>query len=423
MFKPYHFYIVQWIDALGKIFYTLLFCAFIYVNTRVKPRLLKELVFMEIGLHQQIFNLIKKSNRTVIVLPKNPTIDGFSAALALRLFLLKLNKESEVVSLSKAPEALSFLPGISEIKQDISSYDGLVIELNTASRGLDELSYQTEDGKLKIFIKAKSGKFSSSDVSFTSSKLPIDCLIFLECQSLEDAGSLLEKHAELFHQTPKINIDHSASNEQFGAVNLVDLSATSVSEVLSGLFKEYEEQMVDEDIATCLLSGIIHKTDSFQHSKTTPNSFIHASNLVSLGGRRQDIVQNLFKTKSFALLKLWGRLLSALKTDEEKSLAYGILSENDFAESGAKISDLSPALEELSANISGYLFLTAFGSDKPGAVRVCVLTKLADKASSFSGIFGKPIKISTTGFGQLYEYELNDRELVQAELDFLKALE
>ena len=116
----------------------------------------------------------------------------------------------------------------------------------------------------------------------------MDLIIALEAHSLEDLGGLYEHNADLFFETPKINIDNNPENEYFGAVNLVDVTATSVAEILTGLLQEYEAQLLDEDIATCLLTGIISKTQSFQDVQTTPRAFLKASELVSLGGRQQD---------------------------------------------------------------------------------------------------------------------------------------
>src|SRR6202042_3084276 len=129
-----------------------------------------------------------------------------------------------------------------------------------------------------------------------------DLIIVLEAGSLENLGKIYEQHTDVFFETPKINIDNKANNEYFGAINLVDVTATSVAEILAELLQKYEDQLIDEDVATCLLAGIISKTHSFQHVLTTPKAFLKASELVALGGRQQEVVKHIYKTKSLPLL-------------------------------------------------------------------------------------------------------------------------
>ena len=149
---------------------------------------------------------------------------------------------------------------------------------------------------------------------------------------MEDLGSLNEHNADLFFETPKINVDNKAENEYFGAINLVDVTATSVAEILAGLLQEYEAQLLDEDILLpCLLTGIISKTQSFQHVQTTPRAFLKASELVALeGGRQQEIIKNIYKTKPLSLLKLWGRALARMKIQEDIKAIHSVPTGVDF---------------------------------------------------------------------------------------------
>ncbi len=290
---------------------------------------------MELSTHQQIFDQLNKAKNILVVLPKNIDADTTGSALALRLFLQKLEKNVEIVSSAPIPKECQFLPGAGEIKTAMSSSQSFVVIVNAEPKGLDELSYETLDGKVHIFLKAKQGAFTQEDVSFDSEKPAVDTIVILGSASLEHVGSLFEQHADVFFNTPKINIDNKPENEYFGAINLVDINATSIAEILSNLFAAYETQLIDEDIATCLLTGIITKTNSFQHVHTTPQVFLKASELVSLGGRQQEVVKYVYKTKSFALLKLWGRALARLKTEEDRQMVYSLLNLGDFERSEA----------------------------------------------------------------------------------------
>ena len=167
-------------------------------------------------------------------------------------------------------------------------------------------------------------------MSFSAEKFPVDLIFVLGAKSLEDLGGLYEQNTDLFFETPKINIDNRAENEYFGQINLVDITVTSAAEILAELLQKYEEQLMDQDIATCLLLGIISSTRSFQHVQTTPKAFLKASELVALGARQQEIIKNIYKTKSLPLLKLWGRALARMKILEDEKIVYSILSSDGF---------------------------------------------------------------------------------------------
>ena len=105
----------------------------------------------------------------------------------------------------------------------------------------------------------------------------------------------------MFYETPVINIDHHASNNDFGQINLVDVVAASTTEVLYKVLLEaeqkYEKKLITEDVATLLLAGIITDTGSFQHANTSPKSMEVSAELLDLGARQQEIIKNIYKTK------------------------------------------------------------------------------------------------------------------------------
>ncbi len=307
---------------------------------------------MEQDINKQIFEQFKKAGKILIVLPENLSTDALSSALALRLFLLKQQKEVTVACSGLIPPQLKFLPGVDMVENHLAQGKSLVVSINTAEKKLEEISYQKTPNSVQIYLKSQTDEFDEKDVNFSKEAAPLDLIIALAGKSLESFGKIFEQATDRFFETPKINIDSQASNEYYGAINLVDITATSVSEILADLFQKYEEQLIDEDIATCLLSGIIEKTASFQHVQTTPRAFLKASELVALGGRQQEVVKNIFKTKSLPLLKLWGRALARIKSVENLPAVYAPLSLMDFEKAVAGTAEVLPVLRELIDNLS-----------------------------------------------------------------------
>lgn len=381
---------------------------------------------MELDIYQQIFDLIKRAGKILIVLPQALTADSLASGAALFHFLKKLQKDAEFASSGVLPANMAFLPDVESLESDLPGGNSLVVSLNTRTKKLAELSYQTKDDVVNIFLKSKSEPFDPEDVSFAQEKFPVDLIFTLGCASLANCGVLFERHTDLFYETPKVNIDNKAANELFGAVNLVDITATSIAEILALLFEKYEDQLVDEDIATQLLAGIIATTHSFQHPHTTPRSFLKASDLVALGGRQQEIVKNIFKTKPLALLKLWGRALARMVSLEDRGVIYSVLSLADFQKAEAGISELYPVLREFSDNVSDYRLIALVAEAEAGKAEIMLainntldyknlLQNLGSQAALAPAMGNfKVVQISLTELNSLSEAEQKFLELVKS---------
>jgi nanoRNase/pAp phosphatase (c-di-AMP/oligoRNAs hydrolase) len=299
----------------------------------------------------QIIEKVSSTNNHLVVLPANPSGDTIAAGLALREFLKKLDKEVTVISPTAPDPRFNFLKGFDSIQTQLNVVKNFVIEVSTKRTELEELSYKKDADKLSIFLKPKNGEFKEADVSYANANFPYGLIIAVGVGSFERLEHVYGTHAEMFFQTPVVNIDFRTDNETFGQYNLVQVNSTSVSEVVMDLITRFEESMIDEPIATNLLTGIISETNSFQHTRTAPQTFLKASQLVSLGARQQDIVTQLYKNKSFGMLKLWGRALARIRQESEIGLVYTIISESDVIRSQAKVSDVEFILPEMVAQL------------------------------------------------------------------------
>ncbi len=379
---------------------------------------------MEQTVQQQTFDLIKKSGKILILLPESLTADSVASGLALALFLKKLQKEADVISGGVVNENLKFLPGAKLIKNKLDGGKTLVITVDSSVKKVEEISYQTAEEKVHIYIKSKNQEFIPSDLSFSQEKYPVDLIITLGAKSLEDFGIIQEKHPDLFFETPKINIDNKADNEYFGVINLVDIVATSVAEILAELFQAYEIQLIDEDIATCLLTGIITKTQSFQHVQTTPRSFMKASDLVSLGGRQQEIIKHIYKTKPLSLLKLWGRALAKMKILEDEKIIYSVLSATDFEKSGSDEKEIFSTLKEFAENLSGYKILGLVSEPVKGEVNLLFAVHeqvASEKLLQLLGGQAKPLGLILGNY-RVYEEKFSGSSVEHQEEHFLAAI-
>lgn len=320
---------------------------------------------MELTPKQQTTELIKKSSNILIITGENNKGDGISSSIALCSVLSKLGKNVSVAKSNKNYNPVSFLKGSNKIHDNLNSSDNFIISLSLKNASAEKVKYEVSGDKLNFFITPKEGDFSQEDVSFSKVKGNFDLIIVLDCSDLDHIGSIYDENTQFFFDKPVINIDHSPSNEYYGTVNYIDLTASSTSEIMVSMIDSFGQGLMDEEVATCLLTGILVDTNSFQNSRTTPKSLTTTAQLVASGARHEEVVKMLFKTKTFDVLKIWGMMLSSVETDQESNILLTSINRSDVT-SGDLTSDMVDELmEELLstvASINIYLLLVFDGS-------------------------------------------------------------
>ncbi len=303
---------------------------------------------MSISLHEQFLQAIERSRKPLIVLSQSANPDDFSSALAISALISKLQKPTEIVtSGGRIPKSLSFLKTNTQIRGDLPNIRKLTITVDSKKAKIDELSYDTENDKIQIHLIPKTGSWKKNDIEIKTDDYKYDLIISIGAQQLESFGDIYKKYDDFFFTTPIINIDHSTSNEHFGQINIVDINAVSCAEICHNTFKKIDEGLIDSEVATFLLTGMIHKTKSFKSPNVTPNTLKIASQLMAHGARREDIVTNLYKTRSLETLRLWGRALARLKSDKAHGLVWTLLTKQDFTNAGAGEACLDDIINEL----------------------------------------------------------------------------
>ncbi|MBU1933935.1 DHH family phosphoesterase [Patescibacteria group bacterium] len=301
---------------------------------------------------QQIFEQIKKASDILITFKKTWDGDSVASALALFLFLKKMDKNVEVVAEKfSLDKPYSFLPCYSEIKHELNNLRKFIISLDITNAKVNQIKYKQEKNQLNFIISPSDGFFSSTDITSGASGFKYDLIITVDTPDLESLGQVYDNDAEFFYQTPIINIDHNSTNESFGQINFIELTAVSTSEIVFSLFESLNHELVDENIATCLLTGMIAETKSFKTNNVTPRALMTASQLMSLGARREEIVNYLYRSKSINVLKLWGRVLARLSGSLDNKLVWSTLSLSDFIKTNSTEKDLTDVIDELIVSI------------------------------------------------------------------------
>ncbi len=148
-----------------------------------------------------------------------------------------------------------------------------------------------------------------------------ECVIALDCGDEQRLGAIWTNLPD-----PKpflINIDHHISNTRFGQINWVDPSAASTAELVLQLVDQLGVTL-NQDIATCVLYGIVGDTLGFRTPNTTPRQLECAERCMEAGASLYASIDHQFNRRSQALICLWGKALNALKIKDR--IAYTAIS-------------------------------------------------------------------------------------------------
>ena len=89
-------------------------------------------------------------------------------------------------------------------------------------------------------------------------------------------------------------------------MNYVMPAIGSASELIYDLA---EHDLLDQDMALCIYTGMIHDTGVFQYSNTNPDTLRKAADLISFGFDFPALIQETFYQKNYVQAQICGRAL------------------------------------------------------------------------------------------------------------------
>ena len=190
----------------------------------------------------------------------------------------------------------------------------------------------------------------------------VDLVMALDHSELARTGLAREL---LDGQSPVVAIDHHVTSDRVGSLVVVLPEAAATCEILSELLPVLGLP-VDSGTATCLLTGIVTDTGSFQHANTSPTVLRTASFLLERGANLRAIVHATFGGRPLPALRIMGRALERIETNPATGAAVSIITHNDLRECGATLDDLSGVVNMLNSipEASFSLLLTEYERGK-----------------------------------------------------------
>lgn len=186
--------------------------------------------------------------------------------------------------------------------------------------------------------------------NFLSSAVSHQIIIFaFGITRYEDLPEFVKKIRAISPKTPLINIDRQKHNTAYGTINIIDTKASAVSEILYHVLSAIDPKLIDDQVATALLTSMIIATKSFRSGHVRPESLALASHLVERGAERETIIHHLYRSRSLPTLRLWGRALARLKNNPY-GLVTTIITREDILSTGAQTAEIHGVADELLAN-------------------------------------------------------------------------
>ena len=251
---------------------------------------------------------------------ENPDGDGIGSMLALYKFLKKKGKNVDMAMKDDLPYIYDFLANVDKIK-----------------------------------------------------KLPLDKTYDLGI--IVDAAGVYRAGAEV-KAKEFMRIDHHREGERYGEWDYIDVNAPSTTTLVAKLLKNWDESLIDKDIAESLYVGLLTDTGSFRHSNITAEIFDIAKFLVEKGADPVYISNKVFERNKPETVKLLNKVLSTLEFYQNGKVASLTVRKKFFDDTGAKEED-TEGFVNFARGIDGVdiAFIMIQKPNKPDTWRISLRSK------------------------------------------------
>ncbi|MBV8305132.1 MAG: DHH family phosphoesterase [Acidimicrobiia bacterium] len=160
-------------------------------------------------------------------------------------------------------------------------------------------------------------------------------MVTFDCGSLHRLNELAEPAREAGEL---IVVDHHATNEHYGTINLLDADAAASAVMVYRLAKRLGWP-IKRDVAICLYTGIVTDTGRFQYSNTSPEVLEMATELSRFDLPIADMSRRLFEEHRFAYLQLVAAVLQRAELDLERRFVATWITNEDLIRFGVEMDE------------------------------------------------------------------------------------
>ncbi len=239
---------------------------------------------------QQIVDRLKQANNILVTVSNNPSVDQLAACIGLTLALNKLGKHATAVFSGQVPNTLEFLQPEKTIEKNTDSLRDFIISLDKSKA--DKLRYKVEDKVVKIFITPYKTSINEKDLEFSQGDFNVDVVVALGVHAQADLDQAITAHGRILHDAVVTTVNVKPGGE-LGAINWLDSRSSSLCELIAELVGAIDKKMLDGQMATALLTGIVAETERFSNARTTPRTMSISAELMSAGANQQLVATKL----------------------------------------------------------------------------------------------------------------------------------
>lgn len=272
------------------------------------------------ALIEQAMQLLHSAQRIALLAHEHPDGDCLGSALGFAHILRQMGKICVPACADPAPPDFAFLPGLETLQTTLG------------------------------------------DENF-------DLVIALDAGELSRYGALYTNHSDFLEHATILNLDHHVSSPGCGQVNIVIPEAASTTELVTR-FQQQTNLPLTKDAATCLLTGLITDTGSFQYTSTTPLTMQVGAVLLAAGATAETIVKPLFRTHPLAEVRLEATITSTIQTALDGRIIWAHATSEMLTAAGAT-KDMDSGVVGMLRDVAGVQVAAYFKTyDDPSVTRV-----------------------------------------------------
>jgi len=274
---------------------------------------------MDNKIHESIKSILSTKKKIILIPHSSPDADALGSCLALFHFF-KNDHDVSVISPNEFTEILNFLPGSENV-----------------------IVYKFQKEKSDVL-------FDEAEIIFT-----------LDFNSLGRAKNVSYKISK--SSAKIIMIDHHENPDDYADFVISNSKMSSTSEMIYDFISYIDSNKIDNNIATCLYTGIVADTGSYRFPSTTSRTLLVGSKLIDYGVDVTQIFESLHNNFQFDRLKLLGITINNFKKVEDLPVLYSLITDEDQKSSNFKKGD-SEGFVNFGLSVEGILCSVLFLENK-----------------------------------------------------------
>jgi phosphoesterase RecJ-like protein len=185
---------------------------------------------------------------------------------------------------------------------------------------------------------------------------------------------------------PKVVIDHHVSQDDLGALRLVDTSAAASGMLIAEAYRALGAT-ISARAAQALFIAIAMDTGWMRHPNTTPQVLQMQADLMERGAKPHEIYRLLFEQNRVERLRMMGLLFDRIERFQDGRLVTSYLSWSDIIDLGAHPMETEDFINEL-MTLAGVEVAIIFIGQIDGGTKVSFRSRSTFDCSAFAEQFG-----------------------------------